>query len=104
MAVPLNNLEKIALSVTRGIGSVASVIVHGFLFIGAFMLVFFGFDIGTKNQNVVKISFHKLEFYGVNAFRTNSNVSSIVFLLSLKGPPPKFLPSLSNRNKEYNGP
>ena len=44
MVAPLNNLEKMALSVTRGIGSVTSVIIHSFLFIGAFTLVFFGFD------------------------------------------------------------
>ena len=44
MVTPLNNLEKIALSVTRGIGSVTSVIVHSFLFLGAFLLVFFGFN------------------------------------------------------------
>jgi peptidoglycan hydrolase CwlO-like protein len=42
--VPLNKLEMLALSVTRGVGSVASVIIHTFLFTGAFVLVFLGFD------------------------------------------------------------
>ena len=41
---PLNRLETLALSVTRGVGSVTSVIVHTVLFIGAFALVLFGFD------------------------------------------------------------
>lgn len=44
MKTPLNKVEMMALSVTRGIGSVTSVIIHTFLFIGAFALVFFGFD------------------------------------------------------------
>ncbi|MBP6949110.1 MAG: hypothetical protein KBC41_04005 [Candidatus Pacebacteria bacterium] len=44
MRTPLNPLETMALSVTRGIGSVTSVIIHTFLFLGAFGLVFFGFD------------------------------------------------------------
>lgn len=43
--IPLNPLENIALSVTRAVGSVASIIVHSFLFLGAFALVFFGFDL-----------------------------------------------------------
>jgi methyl-accepting chemotaxis protein len=42
--VPLNRLETIALSVTRGVGSVPSVIIHTILFISAFALVLFGFD------------------------------------------------------------
>ena len=42
--VPLNKLEMLALSVTRGVGSVTSVIIHTFMFTGAFALVFFGFD------------------------------------------------------------
>lgn len=42
--VPLNTLETLALSVTRGIGSVTSVIIHTLLFISAFLLVFLGFD------------------------------------------------------------
>lgn len=41
---PLNRLETLALSVTRGVGSVASVIVHTILFISAFALVLFGFN------------------------------------------------------------
>ncbi len=41
---PLNNLESMALSITRGIGSVPSIIIHTLLFIGAFVMVFFGFD------------------------------------------------------------
>lgn len=41
---PLNKLESLALSVTRGIGSVTSVIIHTFLFAGAFTLVLFGFN------------------------------------------------------------
>ena len=42
--IPLNSLETLALSVTRGIGSVTSVIIHTVLFISAFLMVFFGFD------------------------------------------------------------
>ena len=34
----------LALSVTRGIGSVTSVIIHSILFLGAFVLIFLGFD------------------------------------------------------------
>jgi uncharacterized protein YoxC len=37
-------METIALSVTRGVGSVTSVIIHTILFISAFTLVLFGFD------------------------------------------------------------
>ena len=42
---PINRLENMALSVTRGIGSIWSVIVHTFLFIGAFILILIGFQI-----------------------------------------------------------
>lgn len=45
MKTPLNKLELLALRVTRGIGSVPSVIIHTILFLGAFLLIFFGFDI-----------------------------------------------------------
>lgn len=41
---PLNPLENMALSVTRGIGSVTSVIIHTILFISAFGMVLFGFN------------------------------------------------------------
>ena len=44
MKTPLNKLESTALAVTRGIGSVPSIIIHTLLFAGAFVLVFFGFD------------------------------------------------------------
>lgn len=44
MRTPLNPLENMALSVTRGIGSVTSVVVHTILFISAFGLVLFGFN------------------------------------------------------------
>lgn len=40
---PVNRLENIALSVTRGVGSVTSVIIHTILFMSAFALVLFGF-------------------------------------------------------------
>ena len=42
---PINRLENIALSVTRGIGSIWSVIIHTVLFIGAFILVLTGFQL-----------------------------------------------------------
>lgn len=42
--VPLNKLEVLALSVTRGVGSVTSVLIHTLMFTGAFALVFFGYD------------------------------------------------------------
>lgn len=42
---PLNTLEAIALSVTRGIGSIWSVLIHTILFAGAFILVLVGFDL-----------------------------------------------------------
>src|SRR5882757_7623407 len=38
----LNSLEKIALAVTRGVGSVWSLIIHTIIFILSFSLVFFG--------------------------------------------------------------
>ena len=41
---PLNNLENIALSITRSIGSVPSIIIHTIFFISAFVMVFLGFD------------------------------------------------------------
>lgn len=41
---PLNNLETLALTITQGIGSVTSIVVHTVLFICAFTLVFFGFN------------------------------------------------------------
>lgn len=44
MRTPLNPLENMALSVTRGIGSVTSILIHTVLFAGAFALVFFGYD------------------------------------------------------------
>jgi len=44
MATPLNKLEETALSVTKWVGSVWSVIVHTILFAGAFTLVLLGAD------------------------------------------------------------
>lgn len=44
MRTPLNKLETLALSVTRGVGSVTSVVIHTILFIGAFTLVLFGLN------------------------------------------------------------
>lgn len=41
---PISQLEKVALSLTRGIGSIWSVIIHTGLFAGAFILVLFGVD------------------------------------------------------------
>jgi peptidoglycan hydrolase CwlO-like protein len=40
---PINRLENIALSVTRGVGSIWSVILHTICFAGAGILVLFGF-------------------------------------------------------------
>lgn len=40
--IPLETLEKVALSVTRGVGSVWSLIIHTILFIASFTLPFFG--------------------------------------------------------------
>lgn len=42
---PINRLESIALHVTRGIGSIWSVIIHTILFGGAFALVLLGQDL-----------------------------------------------------------
>ena len=39
---PLENLEKAALSITRAVGSVWSLIIHTIIFIASFTLVFFG--------------------------------------------------------------
>lgn len=44
MKTPLNKAEIVALSVTRGIGSVWSVIIHTILFLGAFLLILLGID------------------------------------------------------------
>ncbi len=44
MKTPLNKAEIIALSVTRGIGSIWSVLIHTLLFAGAFVLVLLGID------------------------------------------------------------
>ena len=44
MKTPLNKAEILALTVTRGIGSVWSVIIHTLLFAGAFGLVLLGID------------------------------------------------------------
>ncbi len=45
MKTPLNKAEKLALTVTQGIGSITSVIIHTILFIGAFVLVLLGIDL-----------------------------------------------------------
>lgn len=45
MKTPLNKLENIALSVTRSIGSIWSVIIHTIIFITSFSLVLFGIPI-----------------------------------------------------------
>lgn len=42
---PLNRLEELALSVTKAVGSIWSVIIHTIFFIGAFVLVFLGFPL-----------------------------------------------------------
>jgi uncharacterized membrane protein len=42
MKVPLEGLESLALAITRGVGSVWSLIIHTIIFLGAFSLVFFG--------------------------------------------------------------
>jgi peptidoglycan hydrolase CwlO-like protein len=42
---PIDRLETIALSVTRGIGSIWSVIIHTLLFVSAFILILFGVDL-----------------------------------------------------------
>ena len=41
----ITNLEQLALSVTRGVGSIWSVIIHTILFTGAFMLVLLGAEL-----------------------------------------------------------
>jgi uncharacterized protein YoxC len=41
----ITRMEAIALSVTRGIGSIWSVIIHTLLFIGAFILIIIGVDL-----------------------------------------------------------
>lgn len=45
MKTPLNKAEIIALSVTRGIGSIWSVIIHTLLFASAFILIILGADL-----------------------------------------------------------
>ena len=42
--IPLNKLETTALAITQGIGSVTSVIIHTVLFLGAFVMIFLGFN------------------------------------------------------------
>lgn len=42
---PISQLETAAISVTRWVGSIWSVIIHTILFIGAFVLVFFGLEL-----------------------------------------------------------
>jgi peptidoglycan hydrolase CwlO-like protein len=42
--IPLSKLEKLALLVIRGIGSIWSVIIHTLIFIGAFTLIILGYD------------------------------------------------------------
>lgn len=42
MKTPLNDLENIALAVTRAVGSVWSLIIHTIIFIASFSLVLFG--------------------------------------------------------------
>ena len=42
---PIENLETIALSVIKGIGSIWSVIIHTVLFIATFALILFGFKV-----------------------------------------------------------
>ena len=44
MSISLTPLEKTALSVTKGIGSIWSVIIHTILFVGAFVVVLLGVD------------------------------------------------------------
>lgn len=43
--IPMENLENIALTITRGVGSVWSVIIHTIFFIGAFISVLLGVEI-----------------------------------------------------------
>jgi methyl-accepting chemotaxis protein len=42
MDSPFTKLEKVALAITRGVGSVWSLIIHTIIFITSFSLVFFG--------------------------------------------------------------
>lgn len=42
---PSERLEKMALSISRGIGSIWSVLIHTFLFGGAFLLIFLGVNV-----------------------------------------------------------
>ncbi len=42
---PINRLETLALSVTRGIGSIWSVIIHTIIFISAFVMVLTGIEL-----------------------------------------------------------
>jgi methyl-accepting chemotaxis protein len=42
MDSPFTKLEKVALAITRGVGSVWSLIIHTIIFIASFSLVFFG--------------------------------------------------------------
>ncbi len=42
---PISRLESIALSISRGMGSVWSVLIHTCLFIGAFALIFLGVEV-----------------------------------------------------------
>lgn len=42
MKTPLNKAEALALSVTRGIGSISSVVIHTLLFAGAFVIILLG--------------------------------------------------------------
>jgi uncharacterized membrane protein len=44
MSISLTPLEKTALSITKGIGSIWSVIIHTFLFVSAFVIVLLGVD------------------------------------------------------------
>jgi uncharacterized protein YoxC len=44
MKTPLNKAEILALSVTKAIGSIWSVIIHTLFFIGAFVLILLGVD------------------------------------------------------------
>jgi peptidoglycan hydrolase CwlO-like protein len=45
MATPLSKLEELALSVTKWVGSIWSVIIHTLLFAGAFIIVLLGANV-----------------------------------------------------------
>lgn len=45
MKKPLNKIEKVALNVTEWIGSVSSLLVHTILFLVAFILIIFGYNL-----------------------------------------------------------